>query len=191
MKQIYNVVFALLVIFSVTMSAEAFEEKTIIRQNGESAYADWFEQTPEGDNYKYVNVAKTDDGTDIYVSICSSDISGYFTCKSGYTFTTEDVFTMDRKLGSATLSAINVDVYDWNNNAVETVAIQAEWTGTGDAMKGSYKSISKYGDFVSKYSGSSTYREASATGSLNGVELGTSNYGGLVEFKYSSMWMQK
>ncbi len=191
MKQIYMVVFALLVIFSVTMSAGAFEEKTIYRQNGESAYAEWYEQTPDGSTDKYVNVMKTNDGTDIYVSLCTSDISGYYTCKWGYTFTTEDVFTMDKKLGSATLSAINVDVYDWNTPVVETITIQAEWTGTGDAMKGSYKYTSKNGDFVSKYSESSTYREATATGSLNGVELGTSNYGGMVAFKSSSMWMQK
>ena len=191
MKQIYRVVFALLVIFSVTMGVEALEEKTIYRQNGESAYAEWYEQTPDGITDKYVSVTKTDKGTDIFVGVCTSDISGYFTCKSGYAFTTEDVFTTDKKLGSAVLSAINVDVYDWNTNTVETVTIQAEWTGTGDSIKGSYKFSSKFGDYVSKYSSSSTQREATATGSLNGVELGTSNYGGMVTFKDASMWMVK
>jgi hypothetical protein len=191
MKQIYRVVFALLVIFSVTMSAEALQEKTIYRQNGESAYAEWYEQTPDGSTDKYVNVMNTDDGADIYVSICSSDISGNYSCKSGYTFTTDNVFTMDKKLGSASLSAINVDVYDWNNNVVETVTIQAEWTGIGQTSKGSYKSISKSGDYVSKYSSSSIMREAAATGSLNGVELGTSTYGSIGIFKDASMWIVK
>lgn len=191
MKQIYRVVFALMVIFSVTMSAQALEEKTIYRQNGESAFAAWYEQTPDGSTDKSVNVMKTDDGTDIYVSICSSDMDGYYTCKSGYSFTTDNVFTIDKKLGSATLSAINVDVYDWNNPVVETVTVQAEWAGTGDAVKGSFKTTSKFGDYVSKYSSSSTQREATATGSLNGVELGVSTYGGMVTFRDASMWMVK
>ena len=72
-----------------------------------------------------------------------------------------------------------------------TVTIQADWTGTGDAMKGSYRYSSHYGDYVGKYSSSSTQREATATGSLNGVELGTSTYGGMVTFKDASMSMQK
>ncbi len=191
MKQILRVVFALLVIFSVTMGAEAFEEKTISRQNGESAFAVWYEQTPDGSTEKYVNVMKTNDMTDIYVSICSSDISGNYTCKSGYTSTTENVFTIDRKLESAALSAINVDVFDWNNPVAETITIQAEWTGTGDATKGSYKYTSRNGDYVSKYSSSSTMREATATGSLNDIELGASTYGSMVTFKDASMWMVK
>ncbi len=191
MKQIYRVVFALLVIFSVTMSVEALEEKTIYRQNGESAFAAWYEQTPDGSTDKSVNVMRTDDGTDIYVSICSSDANGFYTCKSGYTFTTDDVFTMDKKLGSATLSAISVDVYDWNSPVVETITIQADWTGIGDAVKGSFKTTSKSGDYVSKYSSSSIQREATATGSLNGDELGSSTYGGMVTFKDASMWMVK
>ncbi len=191
MKQIYRVVFALLVLFSVTMSAEALQEKSIYRQNGESADAVWYEQTPDSSSEKYVNVMKTDRGADIYVSICSSDEYGYYTCKWGYTFTTENVFTMDKKLGSATLSAINVDVYDWNSAVVETITVQAEWTGIGDATKGSYKYTSRNGDYVSKYSSSSTMREAIATGSLNDAELGTSTYGSIVNFKDASMWMVK
>ncbi len=191
MKQIYIAAFALLVIFSVTMSVGAFEEKTIYRQNGDSAYAEWYEQTQNGSTDKFVGVARSDDGTDIYVSICTSDIYGYYTCKSGYTFTTDNVFTMDKKLGSATLSAINVDVYDWYNPVVETISIQADWTGTGDVMKGSYKYTSKNGDYVSKYSSSSIQREATAKGSLNDIELGTSTYGGMLKFKDVSMWMQK
>ncbi len=62
---------------------------------------------------------------------------------------------------------------------------------SGDIIKGSYKSISKYSDYVSKYSDSTSAREATATGSLNSMDLEQSQYGNLVAFKSASMWMQK
>lgn len=191
MKKLYAVVFALMVLISVAMSAAALESKTIYRQNGLSAYASWSEMTTDGIADTYLNVAETDDGTDIYLSVCTSDSSGNYSCKWGYKFTTDNVFEIDGKLNSASLSAVQVDLYDWYSYTPETTTIQAQWTGVGDTSKGSYKSISKYGDYISKYSDSSTYREATATGTRDGHDLGASAYAGLVKFKSVSMYMEK
>lgn len=86
---------------------------------------------------------------------------------------------------------MQVDLYDWYYYTMETTTIQAQWTGVGDTTKGSYRSISKYGDYISKYSDSSISREATVTGTRNGQDLGTSAYAGLVKFKSVSMYMEK
>lgn len=200
MKKIYMVVFALLVIFSVTMSATALEQKTMYRQNGMAAYADWMETTPEGlTTDTSLSVTQSNDGTDIYISMCSYDTEGsYWSCKSGYKFTQDNVFSIDKKLDSANLEAVQIDLYQWNCDETGcwetpdgTATIEANWAGKGKVSKSSYKYMSRSGDFISKYSDSSTMRDATVSGSLNGLELGPSNYGGLVIFKYTSIWMQK
>ncbi len=200
MKKIYTVVFALMVLLSITMSAGALQSKTINRQNGLSAIAGWSEKTTDGFKETYLNVMKTEDGTDISVSMCTSDATGNYSCKSGYTFTQENVFNMDSKLVSATLSAVQVDLFDQPNPTpvveiptpvVETITIKAQWTGVGDITKSSYKSTSKYNDFISKYSDSSSLREATATGSINDQDLGVTAFAGLVKFKSASISMQK
>jgi hypothetical protein len=200
MKKIYMVVFALLVIFSFTMSATALETKIIDRQNGKAAYADWVETTPEGIITKdtYLSVTQSNIGTDIYLSICSYNTDGSYSCKYGYTLIQDDVFSMDKKLNTANLESVQIDLYEWTcdeyGNCWETVdskTIDANWAGTGDVSKGSYKYMSKSGDYMSKFSGSSSYRGATVTGSLNGLELGQTNYGAMVIFKQASISMQK
>lgn len=200
MKQIYMVVFALLVIFSVTMGATALEQKTMDRQNGKAAYADWMQTTPEGlTTDTSLSVTQSIDGTDIYISMCSYDQGSYWSCKSGYKFTQDDVFSIDKKLDSANLEAVQIDLYQWTCDETGmcwetpdgTATIEANWAGKGEVTKSSYKYISKSGDFTSKYSDSSSVRDATVTGSLDGLELGPSNYGNLVTFKYTSIWMQK
>jgi hypothetical protein len=201
MKKIYMVVFALLAIFSVTMSATALEQKTIDRQNGMAAYADWMDTTPEGlTTDTSLSVTQSNDGTDIYISICSYGNEGSnWSCKSGYKFTQDDVFSIDRRLNSANLEVVKIDLYQWNCDETGmcwetpdgTANIGANWAGNGKVSKSSYKYTSRSGDFISKYSDSSSMREATVTGSLDGLELGPSNYGGLLIFKDTSIWMQK
>lgn len=193
MKKIYTIVFALMVLLSITMSAAALQSKTIYRQNGLSATADWSEKTNDGIKDTYLNVMNTKDGTDIAVSICTSDATGNYSCKFGYTSTQENVFNMDTKLVSAALSAVQVDLFDWSNPnpVVETITIKAQWTGVGDITKSSYQSISKFNGIISKYSDSSSIRQATATGSINDQDLGITEYAGLIKFKDASIWMQK
>lgn len=201
MKKMNMVVYALLVIFSVTMSAGAFADKSISRQDGLSAYAGWIETNPSGlTNDTFISVTRSNDGTDVYLSLCSYDqTGGYLSCKSGYTFTQENVFNMDKKLDSADINAVEIDLYEWSCDETGlcqeipagAVTLKANWTGIGDVSKGSYKSMSRSGDFVSKYDESTSMRDATVTGSINGIDLGASSYGNMFAFKYVSMWMQK
>ncbi|MBU3965935.1 MAG: hypothetical protein KKG76_00955 [Euryarchaeota archaeon] len=187
----YVIVIALLVMLSVTMSATALMSKSINRENGVSAYAYW--EKTSTDSYEYTNlgVMKTDRGTDISVYTCKYDLDWNGNCKYGYAYTTKDVFTVDKKLNSATLSTVNVDMYDWNTYEVITVPVQASWTGDGDLVRSIYRSISKSSDFTFKYSGNVLYRNAIATGTLDENDLGTSSYAEIDQFKNAYMSMEK
>ncbi len=184
MKKIYTLVFALVVLVSMTMGATALEFKTITRQNGEAADASW--STPDGSNFTGLSAMKTNDGTDIFVFISTPT-----TFKIGSKLTQEDVFDIDKKLTTATLSPVEVELFDLNTGEVENITIQAQWTGVGDLTRGSSKFTSKSGEFIAKFSDSSSIREAAATGSINSQDLGTSNFGELIKFKSASMTMQK
>jgi hypothetical protein len=198
MKKLFTGMFVLMVLLSLTISAEAFDSKSTYRTNGMAAYADWFEETDGV--YTYINVMETDDGTDISVGIYSYDENtGDGSSKWGYMFTQEDVFTIDKKLNSATLSPVDIELYayiydsntDTYTETVETVTIEAQWTGEGDIIKSISKYISKYDDFMWKFSDNTLSRKASATGSIKDVYLGPSDYGELVKFNRVSMDMNK
>ncbi len=200
MKKLCTGVFVLMVLLSLTISAEAFDYKSIYRNEGMGASAGWSENTDGVYTDKSINVMETDDGTDISVYIWTYDENtGNSFDKWGYMFTQEDVFTIDNKLESATLSPVDIElnacVYDSDAETYicteETVTIAAQWTGEGNVMKSSSSSIFKYDDFMSKYSDNSMFREATATGSINDVDLGPSDYGELVKFKSVSMDMKK
>ena len=59
----------------------------------------------------------------------------------------------------------------------------ADWSGTGDVSTGSSSYASTDGDYRFRSTSSSSYRDASATGSINNNDLGQSNYGSLNNFK--------
>jgi hypothetical protein len=200
MKKLFTGMFVLMVLLSLTISAEAFDSKSIDRDKGIGANAYWYEYTDGVSSDKFIQIMDTDDGTDIYVYCWTNDENtGIWSDKSGYLFTQEDVFTIDKKLESATLSPVDIELYayiydpntDTYTDTVETVTITAQWTGEGDVMKSRSKYISKYGDFMSKYSDNTLYREATATGSINDMYLGTSDYGQLVKFNSVSMYVDK
>lgn len=187
-----NIVVALLVMLSLTISATAMETKSITRENGVSAYASWSNTVAEGNEYTYLGVMKTDKGTDLYMDICKEDISGNFNCIYGFASTAEDVFTMDRRLDSATLSSVKVDLFNSSTGLLEkTVTIQASWTGEGDTTKGSSHYMSKFGDVTYKFSESVSFRQATATGILDGNELETSAFAEMDMFKRATMSMEK
>ena len=183
MKKIYTIGFALVVMLSMVMSAAAFE-KIITRENGEAAVASW--STPDGSTFTGLQAVKTKDGTDIFVFISTPT-----TFKFGSTSTQEDVFSINKKLTTATLSPVELDLFDYNTGEVETITVQAQWTGKGDLIRNSFRFMSKSGEFVAKFSASSTMREATATGSINDDDLGTSNSAQLIAFKSASMEMKK
>ncbi len=191
MKKIYTVGFVLMVLLLMTMSAAALESKTISRQNGVAAIASWSDETPDGITYTDLQADKTNDGNDVFVTIFTPT-----TIKFGSILTQEDVFNIDNKLTTATLSPVQMSLSVINSSTgefigEETITIQAQWIGVGDLTKSSSKFMSKSGDFMAKFSDSSIIREASATGSINGQELGTSNFAELIKFKFASMTIEK
>jgi hypothetical protein len=196
MKKLFTSLFVLMVLLSLSISAEAFDSKSIYRTNGMAASASWFENTDSVDSGTFINVMETDDGTDIYVDIWTYDKAAeVWSDKWGYLFTQEDVFTIDKKLESATLVPVDIVLYGYDSNTdtstEETMTIAAQWTGEDDVIKSSSKYIFKYDNFISKYSDNSMFREATATGSINNDDLGPSDFGELIKFKSVSMDMEK
>jgi len=193
MRKSFVLTFALIVLLSMAMSVQALESKTIERNSGESAFASWTETNGNMVTDTYLSVTKTNDGTDIYVDIYTWDTSdeNYWVGKSGYMFTKENVFSIDKKLNSASLSEIELEVYNWETGEMVPLTINADWTGVGEISKGSFRSSSKDGDYTFKSSDSSSYRTASITGSINNCDFGAKSYGDLVKFKSAYMNMEK
>ncbi|RXA17082.1 hypothetical protein EQO05_12830 [Methanosarcina sp. MSH10X1] len=190
MKKSYAILFALVVLISTTVSVQALQSKTIERHNGASAYANWYETNGDMTTYTYLSVGESDYGTDISVSTTTYG-PDFYSEKYGYLFTEDDVFKASKKLNSASLSGVKVDVCDYYTGEAETLTIQADWTGEGDVSTGSSTSGSRDGNYKFKSSDSSSYRLASATGSMNGYDLGESSDASLSNFKSAYMSMQK
>jgi hypothetical protein len=200
MKKIYMLALTFMVLFSMTMGVEALQQKTINRQNGESAYADWTKTTGDLTTETLLSVTQSNIGTDISMSICTYDyITGNGSCKSGYMFTQDNVFSMDKKLDSASLKAVTIELSEWTcdntgmclQTPAGTATIDATWTATGKVSTSSYKWQSKDGNYIAKGSSSSSSRLATAQGTLNNDKLGTSSFGGMAKFKSVGITMTK
>ncbi len=180
MRKICTLGFVLMVLLSMTMSATALEFKQKTLNNGDGGAASW----SDGSTNTFLNVFETQGETDIFVDICTADFSS---CKFGFIFTMDNVFDVDKKLNTATLSPVKIDLFDFNTGTIETITIQAQWTGVGDLTKSSFKETTKSGDFTAKFSDDTVFRDASATGSINGQDLRTSQKAQLFEFKSVSI----
>ena len=190
MRKSYTILFALLVLLFTATSAQALQSKTIDRYNGASASANWYETSGDTTTSTYLSVTESSYGTDVYVEIYTYGPYSE-SWKYGYMCTQDDVLTIDKKLNSASLSEVQVEVYDCYTGETEILNIQADWVGQGAISKDSYTSRSQSGNYVWRSSGSSSYRDASATGSINGYDLGIGSYATLSNFKSAYMSMEK
>jgi hypothetical protein len=193
MRKIFSVTFALIVLLSLATSVQALESKTIQRDNGASAWASWSKTDGNLITDTYLSAVKSEDGTDIYFGTYTWDTTTGETVNDeyGYMFTTDDVFSIDKKLNSASLSEVPINVYNWYTGEMKTLKVTADWTGTGEAQRGSSISVSTSGDYRFKSTSSSTYRAATATGSVNNNDLGQNSYGSLENFKSAYIDMEK
>ncbi|TFH03420.1 MAG: hypothetical protein E4H06_04505 [Methanosarcina sp.] len=199
MRKSYTILFALIVLLSTAMSVEALESKTIERHNGAYAFADWTKTNDGVTTYTYLSVTETDDGTDIYVSMWTyGEMTSYE--KYGYMFTEDDVFSIDKKLNSASLSEVEIGVEEWYVNydtgeyifeGTDTLTVKADWTGIGGTSKGSSRYVSRDGDYAFRSTENSLSREAVVTGLINDNDPGSQSFASMVKFKTAYMNMEK
>jgi hypothetical protein len=201
MRKSYTIIFALVVLLSMAMSVEALESKVTERHNGAYASADWVETNDGVTTYTYISVTEADGGTDIYVSMWAYNEMTYESLydMNGYTFTEDDVFSIDKKFNSASLSAVDIGVekwypdYDTGEYVYETgtVTVEADWTGVGDVSKGSSRYVSRDGDYVFRSTDNSIFRGATVTGLMDGNDLGSQSSASMVKFKTAYMTTEK
>ena len=193
MRKVFSVTFALIVLLCLATSVQALQSKTIQRDNGASASASWSKTNGDLITNNYLSVTKSNAGTDIYLDVYTWDSTNgnFVNEKSGYMFTKDNVFSIDKKLNSASLSNVDVEVYNWDTDKTEILPVMADWSGTGDVSTGSSSYASTDGDYRFRSTSSSSYRDASATGSINNNDLGQSNYGSLNSFKNAYIDMMK
>jgi hypothetical protein len=172
--------------------AVSTKDKVIVRDQGTGGFAVWTDISVEVPGVgtvvgAAVRVFETETGTDIFVGLDTEE--GNFA--NGFTTIDQNVFDASKKLTSATLSpvTIEVSVFDAFGNFIGTaeITIQATWEGTGDVLTDKFNEHIKFDKFSDKFKGSSHEREAIAEGSINNVNLGTSDFAGLFAFKRVEM----
>ncbi len=159
-------------IFSMVMMGAAIEYNTITRTNGISANVLWVNLSADKTVSTFVTATKSDVGTDVFVDICNITTLE-ITCESGYKFTTENIFS-----ASLNGALLNTDILLSSNQLVN---VKAQWTGTGD-IKNLNDTTIQYDGYTAKYTGVQ-FRQATAVGSINNIDLGATNYANLLTFK--------
>jgi len=199
-----SVLCAMAILFATTSGALALDYKQMFRQEGFSAWATWTEGSPDDYTETFLNVTKTNAGTDVYISIYA-DSGGTISTLTGYLYTTDKILITNGKLKRAVLSPVTVELYDSSVvpepipgpkpmlmediTPIRTITIEAEWTGIGKAAKNSYRYHDNNGGFIAKYRSTSLHRQADVTGFLDDQDLGWADYGGMVSFRDASMQM--
>jgi hypothetical protein len=180
MKKIYVITLALMVLFSMTLSASALQYKQKTLENGYEVDATWSDSSTN----TYLSVYNSQGQESIYFDVCTLDSQGNIvSCEHGYPIGNV-VLDINKQLKTATLSPVQVNMYDYYTGSYDrTVTLQAQWTGIGDTIKGSYTSTSKLGDYTAKFSSDTVYRIATAKGTISGYDLGTSQFATMSLFK--------
>lgn len=180
--------------FSFPQAFAEPKDRITFRDNGFFADAFWYNEMPDGTlTYSSLFVSETSRGTDIFLSSQTYSPDGTFTDVFGFTFTTEDVFSIDRKLDAASLSPIEMEVQsctfveDDYDCTFDTVEIQANWNGTGNILKTTSKSSFTAPDFKVRFSQSTSFQQATAIASIGDEDLGESSFAELGKFKSTEM----
>lgn len=174
MKKLYTFSIGLIVLLLMAASVSAASDSKT-SGSGADGSATWDFTTDDGRSmYAYIDVYENPSGsTDIYVSFNYDDVNGVYHSFYGSMMTTDDIFTVDKKLASASLSEVSVNGYYYyydpanyeSGSSSGTATITADWTGVGDITKIKY--TVKDGIF---YSVKGTSRDAIATGTIIDAE---------------------
>lgn len=135
--------------------ATIVEAKDSYRVNHWEALAEW----PS----TFVHVTKSDDGiwpVETVVYVAQSVPGNYW---YGQLITRENIFNMDGTLDSATLSPVNIRLQDISGAVVKNIIIQAQWTGIDSIQTDKSAHVKIY------------ERNATATGSFDGTDMGQTN----------------
>lgn len=180
-----------LAIFAVVMtplassipSTYAISQDKIIEQQEETrAFATWVEGDPATDETCFVtslSIQKINDNFVVTLRVatlvmgCSEESSAL----TGGVSTTEEIFTIDKQLKSASLPPVEIDLCDEDVEECtvpeETVTVQAEWTGVGDIQKTKDRSVFIGPDKVKVIEITEFgQRDAEVTGTVDGEEPG-------------------
>jgi hypothetical protein len=165
MKKLYTFSIGLIVLLLMAASASAASDSKT-SGSGADGYATWDFTNDDGQSmYAYIDVYEEPDGnTTIYLGFSYYDADDVYHSFWGDMTTTEDVFTVDKRLASASLSEVSIDGNYYTEEAgssIGTATITADWTGVEDIAKITY--TVKDGTF---YSVKGTSRDAIATGSI-------------------------
>jgi hypothetical protein len=159
--------------------AESTDNKITTREESVFAQASWHTEDSEGQSlitFLFVRESTGTPDSENEVTILKDiELDGEIVTLAGSIFTQEDVFSIDDKnLNTASFPPTEIRACVPFGNICETLTVQADWTGTGDIEKSTSKTINKEEDLKSKFSETTQVREAGATGSIDGEELGES-----------------
>jgi hypothetical protein len=154
--------------------------------HGTFATADWFTSSATSSTDTFVNASKSRQGSELFVDqfTANYDANGNFT---GATDTSADVtsgfsFAIQPSLASASLSGSGLPAttctFDANFNLIgcspTTIDVTATWTGHGPISRAVFNDHFKSDGFSENDHFNGTDRAATATGTIGGLTLSTS-----------------
>lgn len=200
-RNVIGIVLAVLLFTITAFSAEA-AKPYMVKTNAETAYADFFEVAPDGSmTDKYVSAWKAEGLTGVYLSLYQNDGNGNYKNEYGYSTSDANVFSIDNKLETATLTIpeiqLGTDICDPETYMCTYVPtrtlsnVQIDWTGTGDLQKRSLNYKDRTANFFIKSSARSFFRDADATGSADGEIFGITSFASMSAFKAATIQITK
>ncbi|MBI2984922.1 MAG: hypothetical protein HYY50_04855 [Candidatus Kerfeldbacteria bacterium] len=172
----------------VPQPAQALESLTKFRANGQGAAAEWFTGTEEDFTDTFVATDQTKDGTFVFVGRCSGNLlTEEVTCMSGETTVANSMFTVDRRLNTASLAATTVTLWDFDYLTSEEVTVAVDWTATSPLQRGRTNVHWMSGEFMENYHDQTQWRDASASGTWNEADLGDSSWGQIIKYRLADM----
>jgi len=203
MKKTIAIGIALMVMIIGAMGAAA-AKPVIVKNDGVNAIAS-FTQTVNGNTTDtYISGTWGNDGT--YISFSSSTYDNqwnYISSTYGYGPIDRSIgfVSVDRnKLNKAEMfiSAMNVTVqtcdpvtYMCTEEPAVLKDIDVRFTGVGPVNKGSYRYTFGDGTFSIRYNDRSSFRYATAIGSVGGESLGSAHYANIGVYKTAQITIQK